>query len=40
MLHTLVEEPKAVILDIGGGISHYHLLKKREISLWGCTATL
>ena len=30
MLHTLVEEPKAVILDIGGFTADYHADVKME----------
>ena len=36
MLHTLVEEPKAVILDIGGFTADYLLMKNGEIDLTSC----
>ena len=36
MLHTLVEEPKAVILDIGGFPADYLLMKNGEIDLTSC----
>lgn len=36
MLHTLVEEPKAVILDIGGFTTDYLLMKNGEIDLTSC----
>ena len=34
MLHTLVEEPKAVILDIGGFTADYLLMKKYESAIF------
>lgn len=36
MLHALVEEPKAVILDIGGFTADYLLMKNGEIDLTSC----
>ena len=36
MLHTLVEEPKAVILDIGGFTADYLLLKNGQADLSTC----
>lgn len=33
MLHTLVEEPKAVILDIGGFTADYLLMKTERLTL-------